>query len=85
MVEVANDNLQPLEAGQLGQIISQDPSPDSHDELSIPLNIEYSNGDALQPENDQEDEDPLKAELKQLRLEEDNIIKSHKENVSFLV
>ncbi|PWA96959.1 P-loop containing nucleoside triphosphate hydrolase [Artemisia annua] len=80
MVEVANDNLQPLEAGQLGQIISQDPSLDSHDELSIPLHMEYSNGDALQPENDQEDEDPLKAELKQLRLEEDNIIKSHKEN-----
>ncbi|PWA50202.1 transposase-associated domain-containing protein [Artemisia annua] len=43
---------------------------------------EYSNGNALQPEDDQEDEDPLKAELKQLRLEEDNFIKSHKENCS---
>nr|GEY05070.1 helicase protein MOM1-like isoform X1 [Tanacetum cinerariifolium] len=35
MVEFANDSLQPLEAGQLGQIISQDQSLDSHDELSI--------------------------------------------------
>ncbi|GJW61983.1 P-loop containing nucleoside triphosphate hydrolase [Tanacetum coccineum] len=70
MVEVANDSLQPLEAGQLGQL-------DSRDEL-IPLYIEYLNENASQPENDEED--PLQAEIKQLRLEKDDFIKSHKEN-----
>ncbi|GJY72722.1 P-loop containing nucleoside triphosphate hydrolase, partial [Tanacetum coccineum] len=77
-VEVANDSMQPIKAGQLGQIISQDPSLDSHDELSIPLYIEYLNENASQPENDEEDF--LQAEIKQLRLEKDNFIKSHKEN-----
>ncbi|GJW69706.1 P-loop containing nucleoside triphosphate hydrolase [Tanacetum coccineum] len=78
MVEVSNDGLQPLEAGQLGQIISHDPSPDSHDELSIPLYTEYLNENASQPEHDEED--PLQAEIKQLCLEKDGFIKSRKEN-----
>ncbi|GKC90229.1 heat shock protein 90, partial [Tanacetum coccineum] len=78
MVEVANDSMQPIKAGQLGQIISQDPSLDSHDELSIPLYIEYLNENASQPENNEEDF--LQAEIKQLHLEKDDFIKSHKEN-----